>query len=130
MVDLAQHSGTRPIHCKEIAERQEVSDQYLSQLFIKLRHADLVSSLRGPGGGYRLTRDASQITAGDVLRAVNETLDPVFCVEKGREPACHRADGCPTHTLWAQLGQAIHHVLDSVTLAELVEQTFTPAESA
>lgn len=128
MVDLALHSGDGPVHCKEIAERQEVSAQYLSQLFIKLRHAGLVRSIRGPGDGYMLARDASQISAKDVLRAVDETLDPVFCVDEGQEAACHRVDGCTTHSLWARLGQTIHTVLDSVTLADLGERSHDTPE--
>ncbi len=128
MVDLALHSGEGPVHCREIAERQEVSTQYLSQLFIKLRQAGLVRSIRGPGGGYLLTRDASQISAEDVLRAVNEILDPVFCVDEGQEPACHRVDGCTTHALFARLGQTIHQVLDSVSLAELGERSHSTSE--
>jgi Rrf2 family iron-sulfur cluster assembly transcriptional regulator len=129
MVDLAQHTDQGPALCREIAERQEVSDQYLSQLFLKLRKAGLVESIRGPGGGYVLTRDPGQISARDVLQAVEENLDPVFCVEEGQEPSCHRVDGCPTHQLWAQLGRAIHEVLDSVTLAELRERSHSTLES-
>ena len=126
MVDLALHAEQGPVVCKEIAERQEVSDRYLSRLFLKLRRAGLVDSVRGPGGGYLLARDPAQIRAEEVLCAVDEILDPVFCVDRGREPACDRADGCPTHWLWARLGQAIHDVLDSVTLAELCEHSHPP----
>jgi len=123
MVDLALNAEGEPVLCKEIAERQEVSNQYLSQLFLKLRRAGLIESVRGPGGGYVLARDAAQISARDVLRAVDETLDPVFCVDEGQELACPRVDGCPTHWLWARLGDAIHRVLDSVTVAELCQHS-------
>jgi Rrf2 family iron-sulfur cluster assembly transcriptional regulator len=119
MVDLALYAEQGPVLCKEIAKRQEVSDQYLSQLFLKLKRAKLVRSVRGPGGGYVLTRDARQISAGDVLRAVDETLEPVFCVDTDAPSSCHRVEGCPTHWLWAKLGDAISGVLDSVTLDEL-----------
>jgi Rrf2 family protein len=121
MVDLALYAGEGPVLCKEIAARQEVSDQYLSQLFLKLKRADLVRSVRGPGGGYVLARDASRISAGDVLRAAEENLGPVFCVDDASEDTCPRADGCPTHWLWGRLGDAISGVLDSVTLAELCQ---------
>ena len=60
--------------------------------------------------------------------SIDEMLDPVFCVDRGQEPACHRADGCPTHWLWAQLGEAIHRVLDSVTLADLCEHSHASLE--
>jgi Rrf2 family protein len=123
IVDLALHAGEGPVLCKEIAKRQEISDQYLSQLLLKLKRANLVRSFRGPGGGYTLVRDAAQISARDVLCAVGETLAPVFCVDEGQESTCRRVGGCPTNWLWARLGQAIHEVLDSVTLADLCERS-------
>ena len=123
MVDLALHSEDGPVLCKEIAARQEVSNQYLSQLLRKLGRAKLVGSVRGPGGGYVLTRPAGEISAGDVLRAVEETLEPVFCVDDGSEASCPRVDGCPTHWLWAKVGDAISTVVDSVTLADLCQQS-------
>ena len=122
MVDLAMHQDRGPVLRQEIAERQEVSNDYLAQLFIKLRRAGLVKSVRGPGGGYMLARDPAKVSAGDVLRAVEETLEPVYCVGDGQGAACHRVDGCPTHWLWMRLGEAIHQVLDSVPLAELCER--------
>jgi len=123
IVDLALHTDEGPIQCTDVAERQEISDQYLSQLFLKLKRANLIKSVRGPGGGYVLARDATQISAGEVLQAVEETLDPVFCVDEGRGPSCDRIDGCPTHWLWARLGEAIHQALDSVTLVELCQHS-------
>jgi Rrf2 family protein len=123
MVDLALHSGEGPILRKEIAARQEISSQYLSRLMVKLKQAGLVDSVKGPGGGYMLTRDATQIRAIDVLRGVEETVTPVFCVDAEQEFTCPRVDGCPTHWLWKRLDQAIYDVLDSVTLAELCEHS-------
>jgi Rrf2 family iron-sulfur cluster assembly transcriptional regulator len=126
MVDLALYGVEAPAPCAEIARRQEVSDQYLSQLFLKLKRAGLVESVRGPGGGYVLARSPDRISAGQVLRAVDEKLEPVYCVDKGPQTTCHRVDGCPTHWLWAKLGDAIHGVLDSVTLAELCQHAQFP----
>jgi len=119
MVDLAYSGSEGPVARHEIAARQEVSEQYLAQLFLKLKYAGLVESVRGPGGGYLLARGADEITAGDVLRAVEETLAPVFCVADEEDAICHRADGCPTHWLWKRLGEMIRQTLDSVTLTEL-----------
>jgi len=124
MVDLALHSGDGPVPYKEIAARQEFSVQYLSRLFLKLKHAGLVDSVKGPGGGYLLARDAAQIQAGEVLLAVDEILDPVFCVDRGRESACDRADGCPTHWLWAQLGEAIRSYDDPCLFHRLTNGCF------
>ena len=119
MVDLALNANQGPIQRLDIAERQQVSDQYLAQLLSKLARAGLVESSRGPHGGYTLAHDASQISAAAVLRAVDETLEPVYCVEDDPQVSCPRIDGCPTHWLWAKLGEAIIDVLDSVTLDEL-----------
>ena len=119
MVDLACHRPGGPVARHEIAARQEVSEQYLAQPFLKLKYAGLVESVRGPGGGYLLARDADRITAGEVLRAVEETLAPVYCVADEEDAICHRADGCPTHWLWKRLGETIRQTLDSVTLTEL-----------
>jgi Rrf2 family protein len=119
MVDLACYATEAPVPRYEIAARQEVSEQYLAQLFLKLKHAGLVDSVRGPGGGYLLARGAEAITAGEVLRAVEETLAPVYCVGDEENANCPRIDGCPTHWLWKRLGEAIRQTLDSVTLSEL-----------
>ena len=123
MVDLASHDQGVPIQRQDIAARQEVSEPYLAQLLAKLRRAGLVESVRGPHGGYTLVRDAAQISAGDVLRAVKETLEPVACLDGDPEGRCPRADGCPTYWLWARLGDEINAVLDGVTLAELCQHT-------
>ena len=123
MVDLALHSGEGPVLRKDIAARQELPLPYLSRLLRKLKQAGLVDSVRGPGGGYILTRDVKQIRAIDVLRGVEETVTPVFCVDAEEEFTCPRIDGCPTHWLWQRLDQAIYDVLDSVTLAELCEHS-------
>jgi len=122
MVDLAQHRDQEPVQRKDIAARQEISNDYLAQLFLKLKKAKLVESVRGPGGGYVLAQSATEISAGDVLRAVEESIRPVHCVENGQDERCTRADGCPTRVLWARLGDAVVRVLDSTTLAELCEE--------
>jgi Rrf2 family iron-sulfur cluster assembly transcriptional regulator len=124
MVDLALHEGSGPILRKDIADRQEVSSQYLAQLFRRLRQAGLVDSILGPGGGYVLARSAEEISAGDVLRAVGESLEPVYCVDTEQKVVCHRVDGCSIRLLWVRLGDAVAKVLDSVTLAELCEPSY------
>lgn len=123
MVDLALHQEDGPVQRKDIVARQEISTHYLAHLFVKLREAGLIESVKGPGGGYVLARSAADISAGDVLRAVEEILEPVFCVEANPEAICPRMDACVTRLLWAQLGQHIIELLDSVTLAELCEQS-------
>jgi Rrf2 family cysteine metabolism transcriptional repressor len=119
MVDLAQHQGQGPVLRKDIAQRQELSSDYLAQLFAKLRRAGLVESVLGPGGGYVLARSPSEISAGDVLRAADESLDPVPCVSDKEPTACHRMARCSTHVLWVRVTEAISGVVDAVTLADL-----------
>ena len=119
MVDVALHDGQGPVQRKMIAERQEISGHYLAQLLAKFRRAGLVQSMLGPGGGYVLARPASEISAGDVLRAVEEPLSPVYCVDSDQVGVCQREGGCPTRTLWARLGEAVSGVLDATTLAAL-----------
>ena len=122
MVDLARQDSQSPTLRKEIAERQEISSNYLAQLFLKLRRAGLIRSILGPGGGYVLAKSPAEISAGDVLRAVEEPLSPVYCIDDELRAPCHRADGCPTRVLWIKLGQQIARTLDSTTLADLCEQ--------
>jgi Rrf2 family protein len=130
MVDLAMHQDQGPVSRQEIADRQELSSNYLAQLFSKLGRAGLVASVFGPGGGYILAKSADEIRAGDVLRAVDESLAPVFCVAIDAEKACHRAKGCPTRPLWKRLGDQLTETLDSITLAELCEQPHLTDSSA
>lgn len=124
MIDLAQHSEGRPVLRQETAERQEISADYLAQLFGRLQSAGLVEGVKGPGGGYHLARDAAKITSGDVIRAVEGQVAVVHCTlpDTDGEPTCNRADGCPTHLLWKQLSDAMTDVLDSVTLKDLADQ--------
>ena len=77
-----------------------------------------------------LARDAAEISAGDVLRAVEESLEPVFCVDRDPQTTCPRVEGCPTHWLWAQLSEAIHQVLDSVTISDLCRHAHVPTDVA
>ena len=121
MVDLAQHGRNGPVARQEIANRQEISADYLAQLFVPLQAAELVEGVKGPGGGYRLARDPAGIRAGDVFRAVEGPVAMVHCTLPCPEggPACTRADSCATHILWNRVAEAVKEVLDSVTLADL-----------
>jgi Rrf2 family protein len=124
MVDLAQHGDNGPVSRRDISERQEISADYLAQLFIPLQTAELVEGVKGPGGGYRLTRDPSLIRPGDVVRAVEGPVSVVHCTlpcpDEG--PACSRVDRCVTHLLWKRVSEAVTEVLDSVTLKDLADQ--------
>lgn len=119
MIDLAlrQHAG--PVTLAGIAERQKISLSYLEQLFGKLRRHDLVSSVRGPGGGYCLAKPLDAVSVADIIRAVDETLDATQCGGKGD---CDDHHPCMTHNLWMSLNQRMYDYLSSVCLEELVEQ--------
>ena len=119
MLDLAIHHGEGPVTLADIAKRQEISLSYLEQLFSLLRKRGLVSSTRGPGGGYRLGREAREIAVVDVIGAVDESVDATRC--GGREN-CQGAERCLTHDLWQDLSAQIYDFLKGIDLAHLVER--------
>jgi Rrf2 family protein len=124
MLDVAQHSGDGPVPRQEIAERQEISADYVAQLFRQLQAAVLAEGVKGPGGGYRLAREAARITVGEVIEAVEGPVALVGCVlpVSHEEPACDRVDRCVTHLLWKQLSAAMMDILHSVTLQDLADR--------
>jgi Rrf2 family iron-sulfur cluster assembly transcriptional regulator len=122
MLDLALHGASGPVTLSGISERQRISLSYLEQLFGKLRRRELVESVRGPGGGYHLARDASQVTIADIIRAVEEPLDSTQC--GGREN-CHDSHRCMTHDLWEELNTTVYGFLAGVKLSHLVEKQRT-----
>jgi Rrf2 family iron-sulfur cluster assembly transcriptional regulator len=122
MTDLAANSSGRPVSLAEIAERQEISLSYLEQLFGKLRRGGLVKSVRGPGGGYLLSRSSEQTRISDIVVAVDEPLRATRCVP-GSPVGCSRNSGrCLTHDLWEELGNQIYMFLSSVSLEDVVAQ--------
>jgi Rrf2 family iron-sulfur cluster assembly transcriptional regulator len=119
MLDLAIHSDKGPVSLSAISKRQEISLSYLEQLFSKLRKADLVASIRGPGGGYKLGRTLDNIYIAQIVDAVNESIDATNCGGKGN---CQQGEVCLTHHLWSDLSDQIHQFLNSISLAKLVER--------
>jgi Rrf2 family iron-sulfur cluster assembly transcriptional regulator len=117
MVDLAMRQTRGPVTLAAISERQRISLSYLEQLFGKLRRHKLVSSVRGPGGGYNLARPAPEISVANIVTAVDEAIDATQC---GGKENCHDDKRCMTHDLWATLNDKMHEYLSSVTLADLV----------
>lgn len=126
MLDLALNykSDDQPVSLGGIAERQGISEEYLEQIFSSLRKAGLVESVRGAQGGYKLGRPAARITVGDILRVLEGSLAPVDCVVEGRRPTCERYDDCVMNGVWQKLADAINSTVDSITLADLVAETF------
>ncbi|WP_316977932.1 Rrf2 family transcriptional regulator [Shumkonia mesophila] len=122
MVDLASHSGGKPVALADIADRQEISLSYLEQLFGKLRKGGLVKSVRGPGGGYLLAREAGETRVSDIIMAVDELIKATRCTP-GSPSGCHlNKSRCMTHDLWEELGNQIYLYLSSVTVSDIVER--------
>jgi Rrf2 family iron-sulfur cluster assembly transcriptional regulator len=121
MVDIGQNGEGRTISLAEIAQRQDISQEYLEQLFVKLRKAGLVQSARGPGGGYRLARDASEIVIYDVIAAVDEPMKMTRC-EGDAVDGCVRGARCSTHDLWSSIGRQVNTFLANVTLDDVVNR--------
>jgi Rrf2 family iron-sulfur cluster assembly transcriptional regulator len=119
MLDVAIHAANGPVPLADISERQGISLSYLEQLFSRLRKHGLVTSVRGPGGGYRLGKCSAQIAVADVICAVDESVDATKCMGQGN---CQGGEQCLTHTLWSDLSNRIEEFLQSISLAELVEQ--------
>jgi Rrf2 family iron-sulfur cluster assembly transcriptional regulator len=121
MADLAVHSTGGPVTLGAISSRQEISLEYLEQLFQKLRKSGLVQSTRGPGGGYRLSKDIEQIRISDIVCAVHEPLQVTRCQGDAID-GCVAGQQCLTHDLWSALGRQIFGFLSAVTLGDVVNR--------
>ena len=119
MLDLAVHATENPVPLADISQRQGISLSYLEQLFARLRKEGLVDSARGPGGGYRLSRAASEITVVQVISAIDETVEATRC---GGLANCQDGEPCLTHELWSDLSRQIYDFLSGINLAQLVER--------
>ena len=119
MLDLALHAKEKPITLADISQRQGISLSYLEQLFSRMRKQELVASARGPGGGYRLSRDAFDINIAQVISAVDEKVSVTRCEGRGD---CHNGGPCLTHELWCNLSDKIYDFLNGISLGDLVEQ--------
>ncbi len=118
--DIAYHSGGLPTQIKEIARRQEITPRYLEQIFQKLKRAGIVKSIRGPKGGYYLARKPEKIAVSDVIRAMEESMEPVFCARppKGRK-RCRRESNCVAQVIWRETGHRIVEYLDSLSIEKM-----------
>ena len=121
MIDLAEHAADGYVPMRDVAERQDISLKYLEKLMPVLTGEHLVEGLQGKGGGYRLTKAPEEYVVGDILRLMEGSLAPVACLAEGTN-TCPRAAECKTLPLWSKLNRAISDCLDSVTLAELVQE--------
>ncbi len=117
VLDLSFHQHEGPVSLADISDRQNISLSYLEQLFARLRRNGIVSSTRGPGGGYSLTREPEAVSMAEIILAVDESYEATNC---SSEPSgCSGQQQCLTHDLWQELSQEIHQFLNSISLAEM-----------
>lgn len=129
MIELALREGSGPVLLRQVAQAQHLSAKYLEQLTIPLRRQGLLQAERGPQGGYELARPAAEITAREIVEAVEVPLHFVECIP--RPQSCDRTATCAARDLWAKAGDAVAAVLSQTTLADLRErQLSAQAETA
>ncbi|QIW16218.1 Fe-S cluster assembly transcriptional regulator IscR [Pasteurellaceae bacterium RH1A] len=119
ILDIALHGKSEPVSLADISDRQAISLSYLEQLFAQLRREGIVSSVRGPGGGYQLGKTPEEISVGMIIEAVNESIDVTKCKGSGN---CSKDAQCLTHTLWERLEMQIEQFLHTISLADLVQE--------
>ena len=122
--DIAYNSSGAPVQIKDIAVRQQIPQRYLEQIFHKLKQAKVVKSVRGPGGGYLLAKEPAKITLTEIIKAMRESIDPVFCAENGSGAVkkCGRREECVTQQIWKEAGEKITEYFDSITVADLCQR--------
>jgi len=125
MLDISLNQAHGPITLAMISERQEISLSYLEQIFAKLKKANLVLSARGPGGGYRLSKPATEINVSEIVTAMNEKLEARKCGGKGD---CKNGEQCLSHDLWTDLSEMIDQFLTGVSLQHLIDQRVSRQE--
>ena len=114
LIDIAQYSEIEPVPISSISARQDISERYLEQLMALLKRA---------GGGYVLAKDVSEISVGDVLRALEGNLEPVECAAFHEEESCEAAGGCVTKYVWKKINESINRTVDEIDLKQLVEES-------
>ena len=130
LIDLALYSENETVSIASISARQNISESYLEQLIAKLRKAGLVTSVRGAGGGYKLANPASEMSVGDILRALEGSLDAVNCPGLEEENSCDGSEFCVTKYVWQKINDSINRTVDEMKLDQLVEESRSMKEEA
>jgi len=121
LLDLAEHQGKGFVALRDVAQRQEISKKYLEQIIPVLNRAQLLQTVRGYQGGYRLAKAPAQYTLGEILRATEGGLAPVACLEDA-ENLCGRSEGCATLPVWQGLEKVVNEYLDGITLQDVLDE--------
>ena len=122
LIDIAKNDSNDPVSITSIASRQGISERYLEQLMGKLKRAGILNSIRGASGGYVLARDTSDISVGDILRALEGSLDPVDCLGLNDGHICEIADTCSSKYVWNKISESINRTVDEIKLDRLVKE--------
>ena len=122
IIDLAENAGDGHVPMREVAERQGLSLKYLERILPLLVSANLVEGVHGKGGGYRLSKDPSNISVGEVLRITEGDIAPVACLENNAV-TCEHINDCRTLPVWKGLNDRINEYLDSVSIADLMKDS-------
>ena len=130
LIDLALYSENETVSIASISARQNISESYLEQLIAKLRKAGLVTSVRGAGGGYKLAKPASEISVGDILRALEGSLDAVKCPGLEEENSCDGSEFCVTKYVWQKINDSINRTVDEMKLDQLVRESKSMKDEA
>lgn len=120
MADLAKNHDPRPVSLNEISLRQGISILYLEQLFLKLKQNSLVSSTRGPSGGYVLSKSPDQIKLSNIISAVNEEVKTLKCNKNSKKGCNGKLVKCITHSLWEELGEHINLFFEQKSLEDVL----------
>ncbi len=124
MIDIGLHQDSGPVLRQDIATRQDISANYVAQIFRKLVSAKLLVGIKGPGGGYKLAKPCDDIRASDILQAIEGPIALVHCVMNDDDDTpCERTVHCATHRLWSRLSLKMQEYLDSVTLKDLMSES-------
>ena len=117
--ELALHHDQGPLSVEVIAKRQQLPVRYLEQLLLVLKRAGFIGSRRGVNGGYFLAKSPREITLGEVLRAVDGPVAPIFCVTSGKREVCPLEGACALQEVWAQVREAVSKIVDTTTLEDI-----------
>jgi len=122
LLDLAIHSSEGHASIKSIAERCGKSEAYILQIFLVLRRAGIVESIRGAQGGYMLAKDPGDITVGAILNALEGPLAPVACIIENTKQTCDNYEKCSTRSLWEKVMGCLNDIANSITIADLMKE--------